>query len=98
MFLVWDKLFSANAFDSFFRAGPSQEAKQRKSYPFSQILSDKAIKWLGSFKVTCILFFFSLSKSPLNIDSTQIQKCYKLENRCVQFAFVLLWNMSLKCY
>lgn len=59
MFAAWRHLFSLNDFDFHsFRAGTSQKTKERKSYLFYQILSDKAIKCLGNFEVTCILFLF----------------------------------------
>lgn len=82
--------------DSHGLALSSQEAKQRKPYPSCQIDSDKGIKWLGRFAVTCVLFKFPLSESPLSIDSAQTQKCPKLENRCVQFAFVFTMEYEFK--
>jgi hypothetical protein len=79
---------TGSGFDSHCLALSAQEAKQRKPHPLCQICSDKSIKWPGRFEVTCVLFWFSLSESPLSIDSARTQKCPKLENRCVQFAFV----------
>lgn len=77
-----------------FSALSSQEGEQRK--PLHQIYSDKGIKWLGRFEVTRVFFFFSLSESSLSIDSPQTQKCHKLENRCVQFAFVFTMEYEFK--